>query len=346
MCRLAIKLLVAAAVAVPALSAHATMPRQQLEEMAAKLAGDLARVCPQAPYGDTTALKSCADALANATFLPMASDILWGGDQASQPIKKRHLTHFNPKVVQSMYMPLMVYTGKWTIGHDDRENLDIIRVEAFFRNDMPAGDYPYPFWHSSDKWNAYESMNQVNFYLNDKGEIFVGTRGEAGSNAAKGPYSHVAHEPFQKGAWQWTDASGKAQPEVSLFSTRFQGENPHQQRLDETYRAFAASMREASCVGCHNPSNPAHSDALTLLQTPWHAAGEIERVIKEVDEGSMPQDELGMRQAIDPKLRATILRTAVAFRNELNAAEDWEALRKAPPAVAYSTDAPTNLRTR
>ena len=344
--RYVLSLFVAAAAISGGHSAEAAMSRQALEEMATKLASNLARVCPQAPYGDVAALKSCSTALSQPAFLPLAHDVLWGGDQASLPIKKRHLTHFNPTVLTSMYLPLMTYTGKWTIGHDDRENLDIIRVEAFFRNDMPAGDYPYPFWHSSDKWNAYETMNQVNFYLNDKGEIFVGTRGDKGSNDAKGAYTHVAHEPFQKDHWQWTDESGKPQPEVTLFSARYQSANPHTQRLDQTYKAFASEMRQASCDGCHNPSNPAHSDALTLLQTPTHAAGEIDRVIKEVEDGTMPQDDLGMRKEIDPKLRAAILRTAQAFRNELVAADEWEANRPGTDAVAYSTDPTAGVRTR
>ena len=336
---LASTIAIAATALVTSFPAQAADPhRQKLEEMAATLAANLARVCPQTTYNDVAALKSCSTALSQATFLPFANDVLWGGDQASQPIKKRHLTHFNPNVLKEMYLPLMTFTGKWTVAHDDRENLDIIRVEAYFRNDLPAGDYPYPFWHSADKWNAYETMNQVNFYLNAEGKIFVGTRGAAGSNAAKGPYTHVAHEPFQKGQWQWTDQTGKSQPEVTLFSARYQSGNPHTERLDQNYRAFASEMRAASCDGCHNPSNPAHSDQLTLLQTPAHAAGEIDRVIKEVQEGTMPQDELGLRKEIDPALRSAILRTAVAFRNELVAANQWEALNPDAPAIAYSTD--------
>ncbi len=240
-----------------------------------------------------------------------------------------------------MYLPLMDFTGKWSIAHDDRENVDIIRVEAFFRNELPAGEYPYPFWHSADKWNAYETMNQVNFYLNDKGEIFVGTRGNAGSNDARGSYTHVAHETFVKDHWLWTDANGKPQPEVTLFSARYQAGNPHLSRLDETYRAFASEMREGSCTGCHTPANPADATTLTLLQTPAHAAAEIDRVIDQVEKGEMPQDDIGLRKEIDPNLRAAILKTAQAFRNELAAADEWEANARAnAPAVATSGQRP------
>ncbi len=102
--RIALKLLAAAAVVVPAFTAQANaMPRQQLEEMASKMATQLAQVCPRAGYNDTAAYRSCADALQNATFLPIVQEgILWGGDQATLKIKKRHLTHFNTKVFQAM----------------------------------------------------------------------------------------------------------------------------------------------------------------------------------------------------------------------------------------------------
>jgi hypothetical protein len=331
-------LFIAATILSPGIAAaDAGKPNPKLEEMATTLATELAKICPKTDYGDTAAFKSCSASLAQASFLPFAPDILWGGDQASLKIKKRHLTHFSAKVFQQMYLPLMTFTGKWTIAHDDRENLDIIKLESYFRNELPAGEYPYPFWHSAAKWNAYEVMNQVSFYLNDKGQIFVATRGDTGSNADKGQYAHVDHEPFQKDHWQWTDEKGQQQPEVTLFSARYQASNPHMQRLDRTYRAFASEMRQASCVGCHNPSNPQDVEWLTLLQTPSHAAGEIDRVIKEVADGSMPQDELGLKKEIDPKLRESILRTAQAFRNELVAADAWEKTREERGAVASSS---------
>ena len=343
--RLAMKLLVTAtAVLCPGLAANAALSRPAIEELAANLAGELARVCPQAPYGDTTAFKACSAALSQANFLPFSSDVLWGGDQASQKIKKKHLTHFAPKVFQSMYLPLMTFTGKWTIAHDDRENLDVIKLESYFRNRLPAGEYPYPFWHSAAKWNAYEVMNQVSFYLNDKGQIFVITRGDGGSNDARGQYARVTHEPLPKDPWMWTDEKGQQQPQVALFSARYQGTNPHHARLDQTYRAFAASMREASCIGCHNPSNPQDMEWLTLLQTPLHAAAEVDHVIKEVEDGTMPQDDLGLKKALDPKLKASILKTAQAFRNELAAADAWESTRPNRDAVATSADQKGNRK--
>ena len=39
----------------------------------------------------------------------------------------------------------------------------------------------------------------------------------------------------------------------------------------------------------------------------------------------MPQDDLGLKKDIDPKLRAAILRSGSAFQSELQQADEWEA---------------------
>jgi hypothetical protein len=58
-----------------------------------------------------------------------------------------------------------------------------------------------------------------------------------------------------------------------------------------------------------------------------HAAGEIDRVLKEVKDGEMPRDDLGLRKEIDPTLRAAILRTGTQFQQTLANADEWEAER-------------------
>ena len=64
--RYVLSLFVAAAAISGGHSAEAAMSRQALEEMATKLASNLARVCPQAPYGDVAALKSCSTEIGRA----------------------------------------------------------------------------------------------------------------------------------------------------------------------------------------------------------------------------------------------------------------------------------------
>jgi hypothetical protein len=196
-------------------------------------------------------------------------------------------------------------------------------VEAYFRNALPPGDYPYPFWHSADKWHAYETANELRFYLDKQGLTFVVTRDAAGSEARRGPYTPVTPPAFD-GAWQWRDADGQPQPHVSLFSARYSRANPFLPELDQAYRTFALRLRDAACLDCHTPSNKAEADRLVLLQTPMHAAGEIDNVIEAVRHQEMPQDDLGLRKSIPAEERAAILTAALAFRDAIGRADRWE----------------------
>jgi hypothetical protein len=107
--------------------------------------------------------------------------------------------------------------------------------------------------------------------------------------------------------------------------------------LEKAYRELADNMREASCQGCHSPNNSSQMKQLILLQTPLHAAGEVDRIIKSVTSGAMPENEMGLPEDIDPKLRAAILRTAQAFKDELNTANAWEAGRRRTGAPVAGT---------
>lgn len=336
---LAVAALTASLVTWSATPANAQRTQDQLRQIGAKLAAELALACPSAPNRNEPAVfQKCAEILAQSTQLPFASMVLWGGDQADKTIKNRHLTRFSGEVFRSTYMPFMTFTGKFTIDRDEREKMDIIRVEGYFRNALPAGDYPYPFWHADAKWDAYEKMNRMSFYLNDQGKIAVITRGVGeGMDANRGAYGLVKHAPFVKDQWTWTDSSGQLQPRIMLFSTLYQPANPQLVKLEDSYRTFANTMREAACIACHVPNNPPGARQLILLQTPLHAAGEIDRVIRSVQGGSMPLDDVGLPKDLDAKLKEEILRTAQAFRADLDAANKWEASRR---QAVGSTDLP------
>jgi len=86
-----------------------------------------------------------------------------------------------------MYLSLFTFTGRQWVNEDPREHIKVIHIEAYFRNAMPPGEYPYPFWHSADKWNAYETANELKFYLTPAGQVFVVTRSQGGSEAAARP---------------------------------------------------------------------------------------------------------------------------------------------------------------
>ena len=303
---------------------RADVARPDLEKIAATMAKDFSGFCPSAAKDDVAAHMKCSDGLRHASFVPFArTGILFGNDTPEQRISKRPLTHLQSGIFQLMYLSLFVYTGKWSVGMDAREHVPFIALEAYFRNAMPPGEYPYPFWHSAAKWNAYETANELKFYLDHDGKVFVVTRSQNGSEAARGPYAHVTPPAFD-GNWQWQDASGHVQPHASLFSNRYSTANPYLPALDNSYRAFALQARQATCLNCHTPENKADMTHLVLLQTPVHASGEIDDVLKQVRNGDMPQDDLGLKADIKPDLRAALLKTGEAFRQELHLADQWE----------------------
>ena len=295
-----------------------------LEKLAAAMAKQLSTLCPTAPRDDVAAHVKCTDGLRDATFIPFARDgLLFGGEQPNLRLSKWQLTHFRPSIFQLMYMSLFSYDGHWSVT-DGPEHVKVIHIEAYFRNAMPPGEFPYPFWHSAAKWNGYESANELKFYIDHNGNVFIVTRSAGGSEANRGTYAHVTPPAFD-GNWQWRDANGQLQPHASLFSNRYSAGNPYLAPLDKAYRTFAMEARKGTCLDCHTPENKANMDHLVLLQTPVHASGEIDRVLKEVKNEEMPEDDLGLRKAIDPKLRLAILRTGTEFQRELHAADQWEA---------------------
>jgi len=225
-----------------------------VEALAATLAKQLSTLCPLAARDDVSAHAKCADGLRDATFIPWSRDgLLFGGDQPNLRISKRQLTHFKPSIWQLMYLSLFTFTGRQSVDKDPQEHINVIHIEAYFRNAMPPGEYPYPFWHSADKWNAYETANELKFYLTPAGQVFVVTRSQGGSEAARGPYTHVTPPAFD-GHWQWTDSSGQLQPHASLFSNKYSAANPFPctpaaTRLPMRARARTAVTDRSACCG-------------------------------------------------------------------------------------------------
>ncbi|HEY8289714.1 MAG TPA: hypothetical protein VIG49_10625 [Acetobacteraceae bacterium] len=294
-----------------------------LEIGAAALARLLASACPRADYGDVGAFDACVTALKETRDIPSAKELAWGTDQPSLPIDKRILTRLTERTFRSLYLPLFTFTGRWSVAVDRHEHTPYIVVEAYFRNSLPAGEYPYPFWHSPSNWSDYEATNQLRFYLDRTGRAFVVTHSGAGSDADRGAYAHVTRPAFD-GQWQWLDDAERPEPRVSLFPNVYSEANPNLARLQNAYESFALEIRQGTCLDCHTPVNRAAMERLVLLQTPVHAAGAIDKVIKEVKSGKMPQDDLGLRKHIDPRLRAAIIRSAEAFRDEVRLADRWE----------------------
>ena len=307
--------------------------RPQLERLAADLAAELSRLCPPANPGDQAAFDRCRQGLFQDSMLKrnLAPRVLWGRvhKDPAAILKETTLTQFAPDVLAGLYVPLFMFNGRHSVEHDAREGLYLVRMETAFRNRLAPGQFPYPFWHDEAKWNAYQGANSILLWIDPKtARIKIAQftdRGATPPIVSSGP---VQQQKFD-GKWLWTDPEGRVQPQVTLFDGLFRAENPYLPKLDGAYKAFALKMRDAQCDSCHVPNNPEGMKRLVLLQTPAHAAGEIERLMKAVREDKMPRDEVGIEQPLEAKLKSALLESGGAFEALVRAAKDWESKDRA-----------------
>ena len=117
----------------------AQMPKDKLDELAAGMAGRLATACPRAATDDAAAHAACAKALRAMTDLPLSAVVAWGGDQPTLRVAKKRLTNFGSEIFRALYLSLFWFDGTWKLIHDDRDDVDVIRLGGFFRNRLSAG---------------------------------------------------------------------------------------------------------------------------------------------------------------------------------------------------------------
>jgi hypothetical protein len=306
--------------------------RQQAERLAADLARELAQLCPPAQPGDQAAFERCRrglfrDSLLKRSFVPYA---LWGrrARDGATPLKETTLTQFAPDVLAGMYLPLFMFNGSYTVDYEAREGMFLVRLETAFRNRLAPGQFPYPFWHDEAKWSTYQGANTLLLWIDPKlVRIKVAQFTDRGTTPPI-----VASRPVQQakfdGRWMWTDADGREQPQVTLFDGLFSADNPFLPKLDTAYKTLALRMRDGQCDSCHVPDNPHGMKRIVLLQTPAHAAGEIQRLMKAVREDKMPRDETDIEQPLDDKLKSALLESGAAFETLVQSAKDWEAGRR------------------
>ena len=307
--------------------------RPQIERLAADLAAELSHLCPLAEPGDQAAFDRCRQGLFRDSIMKrnLAPRLLWGRvhkDPATK-LKETTLTQFAPDVLAGMYLPLFMFNGTHTVEYQRREGLFLVRMETAFRNRLAPGQFPYPFWHDEAKWNTYQGANEILLWIDPKTtRIKIAQFTDRGATPSLVSSGSVQQPKFD-GKWLWTDAQGRVQPQVTLFDGLFRAENPYLPKLDTAYKALALKMRDAQCDSCHVPSNPDGMKRVVLLQTPAHAAGEIERLMKAVREDRMPRDEVGIEQPLDAKLKSALLEVGGAFEELVREAKDWESKARA-----------------
>jgi hypothetical protein len=308
--------------------ASASLPA--VERVAAEIAADLARLCPPAQPGDTAAFDRCRQGLFNGSALKrnMHSIVIWGRVNPAANLKETDLTQFAPDVLTGMYVPLFMFNGRHTVEFDASEKLYLVRLETAFRNRLQPGQFPYPFWHSENKWNTYQGANNLLLWIDPKSVTIrfaqFTDRGATPPIVASSPLPHAFD-----GKWMWTDAAGKVQPQVTLFDGLFSADNPYLHQLDGAYRKLALSLRDGQCSSCHEPENKHGMKRLVLLQTPAHAAGEIKRLLKSVRDDRMPLDDAGIEAPLEGPVKKALLENAGAFDALVDAAKEWERVQAA-----------------
>ena len=325
--------------ATPAPAPTPTADDKKAERIASWLADELAQICPLADAADQAALDRCRQGLSYEsklkTWLP--DIVLWGRQKdVNVALKASGLNQFSPDMFASMYLPLFMFNGEHSVEYVASEKQYRIHLRSAFRNRLPPGQFPYPFWHEDAKWSGYEKSNEVVFWWGPAKNQFKVVQWSA--LGATPPLLAVRSEkrPTFDGQWMWTDAQGQIQPKVTVFDGLFEPTNPHLARVEATYKALALRLRESQCNDCHVPSNPDNSNQLVMLQTPAHAAGQIKRLLKSVREDKMPRTSYGIEQALDPLAKAALLEDGVAFDSALDDAKRWEAEQGAALRMARS----------
>ena len=323
-------MLLAAFVAANAAGVDDDIPdlRDQIAQMASDVALELQQVCAPASPSDQPAFDRCRASLFGDSVLrrSLAPRLLWGrrNQNAEAALKDTNLTQFAPDVIAGLYLSLFMYSGEYSIEYVERERFYLIRLRAGFRNLLPPGQFPYPFWHEDAKWGVYQAANSVLLWVHPKtAKIVIAQFTERGRDSPV-----VATQPIWPkfdGNWMWMDKEGRIQPRVTLFDGLFRQDNPYLPKLDSTYRTLALRMRDAQCDACHAPNNPWKMRRLVLMHTPAHAAGEISRLMNAVREDRMPLDDNGMEQLLDAGLKSALLESGRAFEDLVKAAKDWDA---------------------
>lgn len=306
---------------------HMVLPAA-VQQAVSEIAAELGSRCPLAPAGDIAAYTACRQALFNSSKLRahLSGIVLWGRQdkRPNASLRQTNLTQFAPDVWTNMYAPLFMFNGKHTIEWVPEEKMFLVRLEAAFRNRLPPGQFPYPFWHEDAKWAMYENANSFMLWLHPQSaSIRAAQFTDRGKNEKLQPVASVKYDKYE-GPWLWTDDKGRTQPAVTLFDGVYRADNPNLSALDRQYRDLALQMRESQCTNCHVPNNPDKMSRLVLLSTPAHAAGEVDRLIKAVREDRMPMDDFRISYALSEENKKWLLESAFAFKATVQAAQEWE----------------------
>lgn len=312
-------------------SAPSAERTQRAQRAAASLADELSAHCPVAAPGSEDALNACKLGIyqqGSALRANLPDFVLWGRQRDPKlTLRDTNLTRFGPDVFTGLYLPLFMFNGKYSVEYVERERLYRIRLQTAFRNRLTPGQFPYPFWHDTEKWSMYQTANEILLWWDPKKErVTVAQFTPFGSTPPLVAVEQIAAPRPFSGDWMWVDTQGRTQPKVTVFDGLFKAENPYINQLDAAYKVLALRLREGQCNECHVPNNPDKMKRLVLLQTPAHAGAEIKRLLQAVRADKMPIDDTGIEQPLTASAKSALLRDGEAFDKLYDAAKKWESV--------------------
>ncbi len=281
--------------------------------------------CPLTKPDDREAFAKCQTALfADEEFGRLfAARVTWGGAREGVPVWQSPNTRFDSTLFRSLYLPLFMFDGQYTLSHEGPTSWTLLKLHVAFRNGLDAAEFPYPFWHDAKKWDAYQTANELVLRI-DPVTAKVWNLQRNTNPAIATIFVNPVASPAFDGKWTWSDQEKKFQPSVTLYQGMFGSANPYAVAMSESYKDFALSLRDKSCTSCHNPANPQHMKPLVLLQTPAHAAGEIKSLIAAVEDNKMPLSEWGLTDPLADDEKQNFLAKAKAFQQAAERAFAWE----------------------
>jgi hypothetical protein len=274
------------------------------------IAAAIVEACPLAHPTDGKARDACGEQLAQSEILRtrMREPFLWGGQKAAgdYELENSPSNRFNPLVYRKIYLSLFMFEKNYRVERVG--DLAILRLPTHFRGQLDAGEYPYPFWHSDEKWDAYNYSTELIFVYKD-GKLKGGFRSAVMDRSRPKAAKTWDHQ------WHWFSPTagheaGQAQPRVTLYASLFSPANPHVKDLDYAYRKLALGFNQFKCFECHTPANDAKMNMLEFFNYPNQALAGRNRIISVLEENSMPP----LDGIASPRDRQTMLELARDFK--------------------------------
>jgi len=278
--------------------------------LANAIAEGLVRACPPTPTLAASAAERqrCADGLTELGALRDAAHdpVFWGAQSpgAGADIERSRTTQMNGLVLRRLYLSTFAFGPEFRA--ERAGDALVLHVASRFRQALDPGDYPYPFWHSADKWRSYESTRELLFFIVD-GSLRAVLRSE--DQDPRRPHL----ERHWDGRWAWESSRG-SEPHNALYQALFSANNPFVAKLDAAYRAFESAQRPSACVSCHDPANRTKVSPLELFSYPNQALTGRHDIVRALTENVMPPATSTTTAGItDTEQREALLELAQRF---------------------------------